>query len=114
MLVCDDGSTDGSAGVVEAFDDPRVRWLPGAASGGPAAPRNRGIAAARGEWVAFLDSDDTWREGKLEAQLRLLESTLRASACTTNAYRCLPGRPGRRADARPACPRPSRCPSSSP
>lgn len=93
VLVCDDGSTDGSAGVVEAFDDPRVRWLPGPASGGPATPRNRGIAAAAGEWVAFLDSDDTWREGKLEAQLRLLES-MSASACTTNAYRCLPGSAG--------------------
>ena len=90
VLVCDDGSTDRSAAVVAAIDDSRVRWLPGPASGGPAAPRNCGIAAARGEWVAFLDSDDTWREGKLKAQLRLLETTS-ASACTTNAYRCLPG-----------------------
>ncbi|CAN5632117.1 hypothetical protein BH10ACT10_BH10ACT10_02940 [soil metagenome] len=90
VLVCDDGATDGSAAVVAAIEDPRVRWLPGPASGGPAVPRNRGVAAARGEWVAFLDSDDRWRSGKLRAQLDRLDQT-GGDACVTNAFRCVPG-----------------------
>lgn len=90
VLVCDDGSTDDSESVVTSFSDPRVRWLPGERSGGPAVPRNRGIEAARGEWIAFLDSDDTWGPGKLEAQFGLLEQS-GALACSTNAHRFAPG-----------------------
>src|SRR5262249_7122187 len=69
VLVCDDGSSDDSAQRVGALPDPRVRWLPGPRGGRPAIPRNRGIAAARGEWLAFLDSDDEWLPDKLERQL---------------------------------------------
>jgi glycosyltransferase involved in cell wall biosynthesis len=92
VLVCDDGSTDESHDVVRAIDDPRVKWLPGPATGGPSAPRNRGIAQAGGDWIAFLDSDDQWLPGKLEAQLRAMESS-GCSASSTNAYRwvCGPG-----------------------
>ena len=91
VLVCDDGSSDGSKDVVREIGDERVRWLPGARSGGPAGPRNRGIRAAGGEWVAFLDSDDTWVRGKLAAQLDEIDAS-GATACATNANRCLPGR----------------------
>ena len=90
VLVCDDGSSDESEDVVCSFNDPRVRWLPGPRTGGPAAPRNRGVAAANGEWVAFLDSDDTWVAGKIDAQLAAVEATS-ASACATNAYRLVSG-----------------------
>lgn len=90
VLVCDDGSADNSESVVKSLCDSRVRWIPGRHTGGPSAPRNRGIAAASGEWIAFLDSDDTWCEGKLEAQLLLLRAT-GASTCVTNAYRHIPG-----------------------
>lgn len=92
ILVCDDGSTDDSESVAGSFGDSRVRWLPGEASGGPSAPRNRGIAAAQGDWIAFLDSDDVWLDGKIAAQLELLAATS-GQVCATNAFRWVPGSP---------------------
>lgn len=59
VLVVDDASTDGTAQVVAAIGDPRVRVLAGRGAG-PAAARNDGVAAARGELVAFADADDLW------------------------------------------------------
>lgn len=59
-IVVDDGSTDGSAEVAEAFcrQDPRFRLLRHGANRGLAAARNTGLRAARGEWMASVDSDD--------------------------------------------------------
>jgi glycosyltransferase involved in cell wall biosynthesis len=90
VLVCDDGSTDDSAQRIRAMSDPRVRWLPGPRGGRPAFPRNRGIAAARGEWLAFLDSDDEWLPVKLERQLASVRIRGRLASCT-NAWRVFPG-----------------------
>ena len=57
LIVVDDGSTDATQTAVTAFDDSRIRYLHQPPSG--AAPaRNRGAAAARGEYLVFLDSDD--------------------------------------------------------
>ncbi len=98
LLVCDDGSTDDTAAMVAALAavDSRIRWLPGVHTGLPAFPRNRGLASARGTWLAFIDSDDCWRGNKLEQQLgRLRESGYRA--CCTNAFRQVaPGVTGER------------------
>jgi len=69
VLICDDGSTDNSLGIVKSINDPRVRWIEGKHSGNPAVPRNRGIKESQGEWIAFLDSDDEWLPEKLEKQL---------------------------------------------
>lgn len=71
LLVVDDASTDATAGLVAGYAaaDVRVRLLRQAANGGVATARNAGIAAARGEFVAFLDSDDRWHPRKLELQL---------------------------------------------
>jgi glycosyltransferase involved in cell wall biosynthesis len=90
VLVCDDGSPDDSEGVVRAMTDPRVRWVPGAHGGQPAFPRNRGIAAAKGEWLAFLDDDDEWLPEKLARQLAAMRSSGRR-ASSTNAWRFVPG-----------------------
>ncbi len=70
VIVVDDGSTDDTERVVAGFDDPRVRYVPHSANGGEAAARNTGVAAARGIYIAFLDSDDEWFPDKLHEQMR--------------------------------------------
>ena len=71
-IVVDDNSTDNTQQVVEAINDPRVRYvkLPEGKGANPA--RNYGVSIAKGEWIAFQDSDDVWMEKKLEKQLSLL------------------------------------------
>ena len=67
LIVVDDGSTDGTPGIVRAYGT-RVRGVRQENAGAPAA-RNRGLRAARGELVAFLDSDDLWHREKLTRQV---------------------------------------------
>ena len=67
----DDGSTDSTVARAESVESP-VRVISQSANRGPAAARNRGMQAATGEVVAFLDADDLWTEDKLEKQLTLL------------------------------------------
>src|SRR5213079_1378023 len=69
VLVVDDGSTDGTENRLRAIGDPRLVVLRSKTSAGVAGARNRGIAVARGEWLAFLDDDDIWSPRKLRSQL---------------------------------------------
>ncbi|MEU5217400.1 glycosyltransferase family A protein [Streptomyces sp. NPDC020807] len=71
LLITDDGSTDGSMDLLREFarQDERVLPEPVKEQGGAARARNRAIARARGDYVAFLDSDDLWLPAKLEKQL---------------------------------------------
>lgn len=67
VIVVNDGSTDGTAARLERWSD-RVSVL-SQVNGGPGRARNAGILASRGRFVAFLDADDVWLEGKLARQL---------------------------------------------
>ena len=64
LIVVDDGGGDRSMEILRGFDDPRIRIVT-QANRGLAGARNSGILAARGEYVAFLDSDDRWLHEKL-------------------------------------------------
>jgi glycosyltransferase involved in cell wall biosynthesis len=86
VLVCDDGSNDHTKEIVSALPDRRIRWIPGEHSECPAIPKNRGIRHSKGEWLAFLDSDDTWRPRKLELQFEAISRYNTTAACT-NAWR---------------------------
>jgi teichuronic acid biosynthesis glycosyltransferase TuaG len=75
LIVVDDRSTDNSVQLVHARagSDPRVTLIEMPRNtGAPAGPRNVGVRAARGAWVAFLDADDLWHPRKLEYQMRAL------------------------------------------
>jgi glycosyltransferase involved in cell wall biosynthesis len=73
IVVVDDGSTDRSADIVRQIGDPRIILIQLPASGGPARPRNVGIARARAAYVAFLDADDLIKPGKLSSAVAALD-----------------------------------------
>lgn len=72
-IVVDDGSTDDTAVIVEQFTkvESRVRLIRHECNRGAQAARNTGIRAARGEWIAFLDSDDEWVGDSLQTRLQV-------------------------------------------
>ncbi len=79
LLLVDDGSRDGSRGIAReavAARSDRVRILehPGRENRGISASRNRGLAEARGRYLAFLDADDIWLPEKLERQVAILDA----------------------------------------
>jgi succinoglycan biosynthesis protein ExoO len=65
IIVADDASTDATSGIAAAFGDPRIIIIRNASNGGPAAARNAALAAAKGQWIAVLDADDTMQPGRL-------------------------------------------------
>ncbi len=77
LIVIDDGSQDDTLRIVRetAMADLRVRCCPNDRNMGTACSRNRGLELSRGQYVAFLDSDDIWRPQKLEMQIRQMEAS---------------------------------------
>ena len=73
VIVVDDASTDGTADVVRASADPRVRLIALTRNGGAAAARNHALDAARGRWIALLDSDDRYAPERLERMVAAAE-----------------------------------------
>ncbi|MCR0985114.1 glycosyltransferase family 2 protein [Roseomonas populi] len=73
LILVDDASTDRSTldTLQSMQSEPRVRVFRQARNTGPASARNRGIAEARTEWIGFLDADDLWLPGRLEATVAL-------------------------------------------
>lgn len=69
VIVADDGSADGTEKLFEGVSDPRVRYFRYEPNRGACYARNRGAEIAVGSFIAFQDSDDTWRADKLEKQM---------------------------------------------
>jgi glycosyltransferase involved in cell wall biosynthesis len=72
VIVVDDGSSDDTGKVLGQMFGDRIRYYPQVNQGASIA-RNKGVEEARGEWIAFLDSDDLWEREKLEWQFKALE-----------------------------------------
>lgn len=73
LLIVDDCSTDKTEDVVASFDDPRIHYLRNEQNEGAALTRNKALRAAKGRYIAFLDSDDLWHPDKLERQIAFME-----------------------------------------
>jgi glycosyltransferase involved in cell wall biosynthesis len=81
VVVVLDGKDSATESVLEklAKTDVRFRFIVLGASVGGSDARNRGVECARGQWVAFLDDDDEWLPGKLEAQYELVKASKQPS-----------------------------------
>jgi len=71
IIVVDDASTDNTEDIVKGIVDERIRYIRHITNKGGNAARNSGIRAAKGKYIAFLDSDDEWFPEKLDRQIRL-------------------------------------------
>jgi len=90
LLVVDDCSTEDIHALTREFQDPRVRYLRSPTRGGPGAARNLGAREARGEWIAFQDSDDEWLITKLEQQWAAAANGSTDAALVCGAYIIVP------------------------
>lgn len=87
LIVIDDGSKDRTVEVIaDLLEDPRVRLIQNTTNLGGSGARNRGIAEARGRFLAFQDSDDEWLGGKLSLQLAKLGESDDTHAGNYTAY----------------------------
>ena len=82
LIVVDDGSTDNTSKVIESF--PSAQYLPMKKNSGVSKARNIGLACAKGKFICFLDSDDLWKEKKLEIQIHWMESNTDNQVCYTD------------------------------
>ena len=73
LIIVDDCSTDNTDDVIRPLlNDKRIKYIKNTENSGAAVSRNRAIAAAKGKWIAFLDSDDIWEKDKLEKQIKFM------------------------------------------
>ncbi len=91
VIIIDDGSTDNSVELVEQYPQPLV--LLKQKNSGPAAARNKGIEAATGKYLAFLDADDYWMPTFLKDTVLFLENHSEAVAVSVSQIHKIPGKP---------------------
>ncbi len=83
LIIINDCSGESLDQVMESYaDNPVIFYVKNEKNMGAAQSRNRGVAMARGTYVAFLDADDWWEENKLVKQIRLIEETQTVLCCT--------------------------------
>ncbi len=92
ILLVDDGSSDETEAVARAFANPALRIIRLTHNCGAAAARNAGLRAARGAYIALLDSDDQWLSSKLDTQLAHLRRCPPDMPATCTAYSLWEGR----------------------
>lgn len=73
LIIVDDCSTDDTDEIVTKYSDERIKYIKNEANVGAALTRNCAIKEAKGEWIAFLDSDDLWSPEKLERQIKFMQ-----------------------------------------
>lgn len=82
IIIVDDCSNDNTENVIRGIDDDRIRFVKLEKNSGACAARNYGIDIANGDYIAFQDSDDVWRENKIEIQLqRMISESQVVSFC---------------------------------
>lgn len=90
VIVVDDGSTDGTAAALDPFGS--AITVVSQPNGGEAAARNTGLAAVHTEWVAYLDADDRFLPGRLDAMVRRIDADPTVDIVTTDAFLQIDGR----------------------
>jgi glycosyltransferase involved in cell wall biosynthesis len=83
LIIINDGSSDGSADVIESYRDPRIVYVCNSENTGLAKVRNKGLDVTRGEYIAWLDCDDISLPQRLEKQVSLLDADPRLGLCGT-------------------------------
>ncbi len=89
VIVVDDASTDNTEEIILGIGNPKIIYIKQPSNSGPSVARNKGIEIAKGELIAFLDSDDQWYPEKLEKQVNLLlnsDKTIGAVYCGMEFY----------------------------
>jgi len=88
LIIIDDCSSDATAAIIEKYANKNsaICICRNDCNKGIAYSRNTGIAAAKGEWIAFLDSDDLWREDKLQKQVDFIRETGAVISYTASAF----------------------------
>ena len=75
LIIVDDCSTDNTEEVLSEIHDERIRFFKNEKNGGAAVSRNKALREAKGQWIAYLDSDDLWMPEKLEKQIAFMEKS---------------------------------------
>ena len=74
IIIVDDASTDSTFRIIQTFKDSKIKYIRNEKNLGPAISRNRGVFVAKGEIIAFQDSDDEWLSNKLEIQIEKMKN----------------------------------------